>query len=250
MKIYQIDYSFSQFDLDVCIPILITFVFFTIYWFVANSEIIKGYFYSKDKHNKASLYHVFFTKTFGFFSMGIMPLLIIFFYSEVWWKAIINLLSFNKNLTFIGVSILVLSLIIIPLSYFSGKKTENQRNYPQVRSKSWTNKTLTIYLFGWSIYLFGYELLFRGVLLLPLYQILGFWPAVIVNISLYSSTHIPKGLTETLGAIPLGFVLCILTIISDSIWIAFIVHLIMAWTNSLSALKNNPDMKFVINQNK
>ena len=43
------------------------------------------------------------------------------------------------------------------------------------------------------------------------------WPAIAINIALYSATHILKGLDETIGAIPLGFVLCLLTISSGTI---------------------------------
>jgi membrane protease YdiL (CAAX protease family) len=96
---------------------------------------------------------------------------------------------------------------------------------------------------GWFLYLFGYEFLFRGVLLIPLIEPLGMWPAIAINIVLYSATHIPKGLDETIGAIPLGFVLCLLTISSGTIWIAFIVHVVIAWTNTFTALKFHPDMQ-------
>ena len=99
-------------------------------------------------------------------------------------------------------------------------------------------------LLGWAIYLFGYEFLFRGILLFPLAETVGVWPAIAVNIALYSATHIPKGLDETLGAIPLGLVLCWLTLASGTIWIAFLVHVAMAWTNSLTALKHHPDIHY------
>jgi len=62
---------------------------------------------------------------------------------------------------------------------------------------------------------------------------------------LYATTHIPKGLRETLGALPLGLVLCLLTLTSGTIWIAFFVHLAMALTNSFAALKFHPDMVYV-----
>ena len=81
----------------------------------------------------------------------------------------------------------------------------------------------------------------RGV---PLAETVGVWPAIAVNIALYSATHIPKGLDETLGAIPLGLVLCWLTLASGTIWIAFLVHVAMAWTNSLTALKHHPDIHY------
>ena len=97
---------------------------------------------------------------------------------------------------------------------------------------------------GWFIYLFGYELLFRGILLFPLVAAIGVWPAIGVNIALYSATHIPKGVEETIGAVPLGLVLCILTLLSGNIWIAFLVHVLMAWTNTFTALHFNPEMTY------
>lgn len=106
-------------------------------------------------------------------------------------------------------------------------------------------KIVFINALGWAIYLFGYEFLFRGVLLFPLVDSIGVWPAIAVNIALYSATHIPKGLDETIGAIPLGLVLCLLTLASGTIWIAFLVHVAMAWTNSFTALKFHPEINYI-----
>jgi len=141
--------------------------------------------------------------------------------------------------------IIGLSALVIPLVYFSAKKDKNLINYPQIRAKKWTTRTVLINALGWFLYLFGYEFLFRGVLLIPLIEPLGIWPAIAINTALYSATHIPKGLDETIGAIPLGIVLCLLTISSGTIWIAFIVHVVMAWTNTFTALKYNPEMQFL-----
>ena len=138
-----------------------------------------------------------------------------------------------------------LCVLVIPLAFFSAKSPKNFVNYPQIRTKVWGKKTLFLSLLGWAIYLFGYEFLFRGVLFVPLVEPLGLWPAIAINVALYSATHIPKGLDETIGAIPLGIVLCLLTVASGTIWIAFIVHLAMAWTNNLTALKHNPDINYI-----
>ena len=100
-------------------------------------------------------------------------------------------------------------------------------------------------LLGWFLYLFGYEFLFRGVLLIPVVKALGVWPAIAINVAIYSATHIPKGLDETVGAIPLGLALCLLTLATGTIWIAFLVHVTMAWTNTLTSLKFNPEMKYI-----
>jgi membrane protease YdiL (CAAX protease family) len=135
-------------------------------------------------------------------------------------------------------------LLVIPLAAYSAKKEKNLVNYPQIRAKVWTKKTFRLNLIGWAVYLVGYELLFRGILLFPLVEAYGIWLAIAVNVALYSATHIPKGLDETLGAAPLGFVLCLLTLMSGNIWISVLVHIGMAWTNSLTALKHHPEIHY------
>jgi membrane protease YdiL (CAAX protease family) len=243
MNHFTIDWTWTALDLKICLPIILTLVFFSIYWFTSKSEKIKRIFYNKYDYDQASLKHIFFTKYFGFFSMGILPALLILIVLPEFTLADLGFTLIYETFLFSFLWILGLSILIIPLVYFSAQKQKNLVNYPQIRAKVWTKKMLFINALGWFLYLFGYEFLFRGVLLIPLIETLGMWPAIAVNIALYSATHIPKGLDETIGAIPLGFVLCLLTISSGTIWIAFIVHVVMAWTNTFTALKFHPDMQ-------
>lgn len=245
MNYHKLDWLFSEKDLIISLPILLTLVFFTLYWFVSKSNKIKNLFYQKYDFDRASLNHIFFTKYFGFFSMGVIPTIVCTSFLP-------NITIENLGFTFIYDTtlfsllwILGLSALVIPLVYFSAKKDKNLINYPQIRAKKWTIRTVLINALGWFLYLFGYEFLFRGVLLIPLIEPLGMWPAIAINTALYSATHIPKGLDETIGAIPLGIVLCLLTISSGTIWIAFIVHVVMAWTNTFTALKYNTEMQFL-----
>jgi len=217
---------------------------FIIYWFVAQSEKIKARFFSKYPFDVACRKHIFFTKYVGFFVLGIFPLFIYLIgFGNTSPKDLG--LQFNPATTWYSLFwIMALSLISAPLAFISARKEENLRNYPQIRSKEWTDRTFVINLLGWALYLFGYELLFRGTLLFPLVKTIGIWPAIAINIALYAATHIPKGLAETIGAIPLGFVLCVLTIESETIWIAFLVHVVLAWTNSLTALAYHPEIGY------
>jgi membrane protease YdiL (CAAX protease family) len=234
----------SSQDLIVCLPILLTLFCFIIYWFTANSTGIKKYYFNKFNSDEASIKHVFFTKILGLIVFGGLPFIIssIFLKGSKYNFFGIQIV-FNKVL-FSFLWTLGLSLVVIPLAFRSAKNPKNLINYPQIRAKIWTRKTFVINLFGWAIYLFGYELLFRGILFFPLAHELGLWQAITINIALYSATHIPKGLDETIGAIPLGIVLCLLTWESEMIWIAYFVHLAMAWTNSLTALKFHPEIKY------
>tara|TARA_B110000037_G_C17037731_1_gene472336 strand:- start:446 stop:1186 length:741 start_codon:yes stop_codon:yes gene_type:complete len=242
MNNFKIDWTWTDLDLRISLPLLLTLAFFSIYWFTSKSEKIKKRFYDKYDHDQASFKHIFFTKYFGFISMGILPTIFCLVFLPELTLADLGLTFIYKTAQFSIFWILGLSILIIPLVYFSAKKPKNLVNYPQIRAKVWTKKMIFINALGWFLYLFGYEFLFRGILLIPLIEPLGMWPAIAINIALYSATHIPKGLDETVGAIPLGFVLCLLTISSGTIWIAFIVHVVMAWTNTFTALKFHPEM--------
>jgi membrane protease YdiL (CAAX protease family) len=48
---------------------------------------------------------------------------------------------------------------------------------------------------------------------------------------------------ETLGAIPLGLLLSYLTLESNSILIALVVHIIMALSNEWFSIRSNPEIK-------
>lgn len=241
------DSGWKENDLKTFLPIILALVFFVTYWFVAQSTSIKSKFYAKNDADTASVKHIFFTKYFGFLSMGVAPtVLCLIFIKDV--SLADYGLTFIPSTTFFTIVWTVgLCVLVVPLAAFSAKKPKNLVNYPQIRAKKWDNSIYFKNLLGWALYLFGYEFLFRGVLLIPLVDTLGVWPAIAINIALYSATHIPKGLDETIGAIPLGLVLCLLTLASGTIWIAFIVHVAMAWTNSLTALKHHPEIHYVRN---
>ncbi len=239
------DLSWRENDLNSFLPMVVALVGFIIYWFSAKSEKIKAKFYDKYDEDKASIKHILFTKYSGLVWMGMMPAIVCLIALPQYSLADYGLTFYKETALTTIVWIVGLSVLIVPLVSFSARKPKNLVNYPQIRAKEWDRKLKMQNALGWAAYLFGYEFLFRGILFFPLVPEIGLWPAIAVNIALYSATHIPKGLDETIGAIPLGLVLCILSILTGTIWIAFIVHVVMAWTNSFTALKHNPEMKSV-----
>ena len=241
----SLDLTWQQADLYSFLPIVLALIFFSAYWFIAKSEKIKKLFYNQNEPDQASVIHISFNRVVGFVSMGIIPLVICLVFLPGYTLADYGLTWKSETAITSLLWTLGLSAVVIPVAYFSAQKPENLVNYPQIRAKKWTNKTVIINAAGWALYLLGYELLFRGVLLFPVVDHLGIWPAIAINIALYSATHIPKGMSETIGAAPLGLILCILTLTTGTIWIAFIVHLAMALTNCFTALKFHPDMKYI-----
>lgn len=225
-------------------PIYLALVGFVCFWFISKSERVKAYYFKKYPHDTAWLRFIYMTKWVGFLTMGLLPLIVLFILNPTRDLAYYGLNFRSDTLLFNAVVTIGLAVILIPLVSFSAKKQKNLVNYPQIRAQNWDTKTFRYNLLGWAVYLFGYELLFRGLLLFPLVEAYGIWLAIAINVALYSATHIPKGLDETIGAAPLGFVLCLLTLMAGNIWIAFLVHVAMAWTNSLTALKHHPEIQY------
>jgi membrane protease YdiL (CAAX protease family) len=240
-----VDLSWQTNDIESFYPIVIATIGFTIYWFISISDKVKSKFYTKYDSDKASEKHILFTKYSGFIWMGIIPIIISLIILPHYTLANYGL-SIIPETTLTSLAwIIGLCLLIVPIATISARNPKNFVNYPQIRAKEWNTSLKIKNALGWAAYLFGYEVLFRGILLFPLVAQFGVWPAIGINVALYSSTHIPKGLDETIGAIPLGIVLCLLTLLTGTIWIAFFVHLAMALTNSFTALKYNPAMKSV-----
>ena len=137
----------------------------------------------------------------------------------------------------------ILGSIIIGVNLFVASTPQNIRVYPQIRLRSWNAKELTLNFASWFVYLLGYEFMFRGILLFSFYDSYGAAVAITVNCIMYALVHIPKGAKETIGAIPLGFILSVICLYTESFFVAFFFHIIMAFSNDYFAIKANPFME-------
>ncbi|MFT6323578.1 MAG: membrane protease YdiL (CAAX protease family) [Halieaceae bacterium] len=209
-----IDLSWQLGDMNSFYPIIVATFGFIIYWFIAKSGKIKARFYNSNTADEASIKHILFTKYMGLLWMGIIPLILLLIILPQYRLADYGLTLLPETTLTSMAWIVGLALIIVPVAIFSAKNPKNFVNYPQIRAKEWTTSLKGRNALGWAAYLFGYEILFRGILLFPLVAQFGVWPAIAINVALYSSTHIPKGLDETIGAIPLGIVLSLLTLLT------------------------------------
>jgi membrane protease YdiL (CAAX protease family) len=134
--------------------------------------------------------------------------------------------------------------LLVGLSLLTAGTPWNLAMYPQIRSKLWTPRLLFISAIGWLGFLIAYEFMFRGFLLHASLNIMQPVPAIAVNVAIYAFAHMYKGPGETFGAIPLGIVLCYLTIITGNIWSAVILHSVMALSNEWFSIRAHPDMNF------
>lgn len=213
---------------------------FSLYHFVSLSETLKDRFIAQYGPIKGPTRFLWFSRYFGSLSIGLIPFVV----------ALVVLQKSPADLGFsfdhTGTSLLwigALSCLIIPMNFFNARKAKNLAFYPNVREKEWTKGMVAHNAFTWIAYLFGYELMFRGFLLFATVEFMGAWPAIILNTALYALVHVPKNLEETIGAVPLGLLLCLITLSTGTFWVAFGVHICLALSNFFFSLRNHPEMR-------
>ncbi len=231
----------SHLDWISVLPLTLSLTGFLAFWFVFHGEGLKARFHRSMPHDPACLWHIFSVKAWGFFTMGVIPAIVM--WSVLGWNpADLGLRWPSEHSTAIWKWTLGLGVVVVAVAWLGARKFDPQ--YPQMQAKEWTMGMMMVNWLGWALYLAGYEFMFRGVLLFPLTETMGAWSAVAVNTVLYSATHIPKGRDEAIGAIPLGFLLCWVTLQTTSLWPAILVHIFMAWTNSTVRFMRHPEMKW------
>jgi len=235
-----------QISVFTALPVMLTVVFYSLYWLVKSSGKLKEMIYARYEPVSANVIHVFITRSAGFLLLGAVPVALTVMLSTGYSIEDAGLGFRPERAGFTVISVILMSVLIIPVVSFSARKPQIYDNYPEIRVTGWTGMFLFAELFTWALYLLGYEALFRGVLLFGLANSLGPVAATIISVILYSAAHLPKNRTETLAAIPFGLVLCLLTLWSGSVWIAFIVHFINAVTTTIIAIRFNPAMSFAI----
>jgi hypothetical protein len=225
---------------DSIISVLIVAAAFICYYYISRLKVIRDYLTDKLEEEQGQLRLVLFQRLCGVLFFGIIPA---FFFLFLMNSSIFNfVLKIHFDL-YSFIAIISLGFIAFLINYFITKSPENLKMYPQIRTKKWTYSLLVLSGLSWMAYLFAYEYLFRGILLFSCVGELGVLPAIIVNVSIYGLVHIYKGTKETIGAIPMGIILCILTLHFGTIWAAFWIHCCLALSNEWFSIKYNPEIK-------
>jgi hypothetical protein len=222
-------------DIKVGIIITATISFYYLYYYffcgLLPSKIFRKY---DSVAYQIKIY--LFRKFGGFIILGLGPLIVYLcvFSGNIMADFGISIEKIVKNFVLIlilcsGVFILVyfLSKFLIPLNDTPGMKIEN-----------WNLRFFLIDSIGWIFYLIGYEFLFRGILLFTCLNFFGIWPAIAINLAIYSAIHMVKGIGETIGAFVWGLFVCLLTIHFQTILIALILHIVLALSTDYFAVKN------------
>lgn len=219
----------------IAITVIASYLYFMILNRINSVKTVKNSLF------KVKLY--LFRKAAGFVLLGVIPALlgVIFFQINP-----LQMLRFPENSLNLWVWIIAVSVLLILLNLFNARSKELQAVYPELRLQVWNPGSLAIAGGGWMLYLTGYEFLFRGILLSGCIQAFEIGPAIVINLALYSSLHLPKGLKEAIAAIPFGALLCYLTIESNSVLPAILLHCVQAVSAEISCIYRNREMSFSI----
>ncbi|HLP93304.1 MAG TPA: CPBP family intramembrane glutamic endopeptidase [Saprospiraceae bacterium] len=238
------EYTFAwpEASAEANITIILVTIGFIVFWFTGKSDKLLTKQIQAYGPEDGQQRHVFIKRIVGMATFGLIPGLVLlagmgFSWSDYGVKPSLDVVSLYW--------ILGLSAIIIPMTFRSTRAADNLAQYPEIRRANWSPKLVVLSALSWMGYLVAYELMFRGFLLFSCVRAFGVWPAIIINTSIYALVHVPKNAKEGIGAIPLGLLLCVLTLQTQTIWIALIVHWVLSLANEWFSLKYHPDMQVV-----
>ncbi len=179
--------------------------------------------------------HIVYQRIAGFLIFGLLPLILVTFSNSLYQEFGLKGPTLSTGLW----ALLLMTLIII-INYFNASSPQNLAMYPQIRCTQWSYSLIITSTLTWILYILGYEFLFRGYLLFSSIQVIGLWPAIILNTIIYSLVHFHKGLKEMIGSLLFGVILCYLCYSTGSIWIAVIAHSTMVLSNEWFSIIKNP----------
>ncbi len=225
------DPSLAAYAAIISVPVL-----FLLYIIIVKSNII-AVFQSSGNIDPAIPF--FILKLTGFVLFGIVPFILFTSLSGCLPAKAVLTTGTSGHLWHVLVCLILLVTVI---TFYTSRSKALQARSPQLRIKVWSITDFLISISGWVIYLFGYEYLFRGILWITCYTAFGFWPALSVNVLLYSMAHIDQGLAMSAGAVPVGIVFCILALLTGSFLPAFLLHTWMAVCTEIFSVYHNPEI--------
>lgn len=223
------------------IVILATVIFYYVYYYFATSRLPEKFCASINQPAQ-KLVALFMLKKFsGFLILGLIPgVLYYFLLNPDLGKFGFSMKHFNSNI------LVIFSLaFIIAIVLFVNQKANKQNNSLQINLSEWNILLFLINAIGWIFYLIGYEFLFRGILLFECYSSFGFWPAVAINVAIYSAIHMVNGKDQAIGALIFGGITCYLALSMGSILIPIMMHISLSIISDYFSIKYNTSLSFI-----
>jgi membrane protease YdiL (CAAX protease family) len=235
--IFTGEVSFSAESLAFMAVFTVVLMFF-LYWYTAGEKILLNTFVKPlfPSRSIETIEYISYKLT-GILFTGLIPLVIFVLIIDVSPSRIGLVIGRTFKFWYLLVALITITALV---SFQLSKGGKVQEKSPELKIRDWFPRHIVLSVSAWLFYILGYEFLFRGVLWFLCSEAFGFWPALIINILLYSLVHLPQGRFIAIGAIPLGIILCILSHLTGSFLPAFIVHSCVAVFTDLFSLFHNP----------
>jgi membrane protease YdiL (CAAX protease family) len=225
----------------ISVVILSTVIIYYLYFYVVNSNLLKKYGAGITPGAKKEVMLFLLKKCSGFLILGLIPgILYYFFLDKNFDKFGLSVNQLSNNF-----SIILLLIFIIVVVLFINQKANKQHNSLQINISEWNYFLFVINVSGWIIYLVGYEFLFRGILLFECNSSFGFWPAIAINVAVYSAIHMVYGKEQAFGSLIFGGIACYLTLSCGTLLIPIIMHINLSFFSDYFSIKYNESLSFV-----
>lgn len=230
----QLNYFPTSDHLDAAIAISAATVGFMIFWSVVSSKKIIPRLAQSRSAEDAQEAKIHLQRVVGVTCFGIIPALVFTAGMGRSWSDFGVLARFSLNELWWTLG---LAAVAVLLAYIGAQKAEGRAFYPEIRRSVWSTRTVVLSALGWTGYTIAYELLFRGFLLFSCERAFGIGAAIAINTSIYALAHVPKRMTEGIGSVVFGIILCGVTLQTGTIWVAMLVHIALALSNEWFALR-------------
>jgi len=215
---------------------------FIIFWFTGKSAYLLRKQVELYGPERGQARHIFIKRIVGMLFFGLIPAIFLFSNFDRTWADYGVALKFSPVVWYWTLG---LSAVLIFMTSRSTRTPDNLEQYPEIRTTFWSRRLLIWSALSWMGYLVAYELMFRGFLLFSCARAFGAWPAIVINTAIYALVHVPKSAKEGIGAIPLGLLLCLITLETQTIWVALLVHWVLSLANEWFSLKYQPIMRVI-----
>lgn len=227
--------------LAISIVVLVSVIFFYFYYYFTTSGLPEKICKNINRSIQKKVTVFLTKKVSGFLILGIVPGVIYYFFlNRDFGKFGFSPVHFKNNYQTIFLLMLIIATVL-----FVNQKVHRQNNSLQIEITKWNFALFLINAFGWLIYLVGYEFLFRGILLFECNASFGFWPAIAINIAIYSAIHMVNGKDQTIGALIFGGIACYLTLTRGTILIPIIMHVSLSVFSDYFSIRYNDKLSFV-----
>lgn len=223
------------------VVILSTVIFYYIYFYFITSGSPEKFCSTIIQPARKKIALFLLKKFSGFLILGLIPGVIYYYsLSRDFGKFGFSADQYMNNLLVIFPLVTIIAIIL-----FINQKANKQNNSLQINLSEWNILLFLLNAAGWIIYLIGYEFLFRGILLFECYISFGFWPAIAINVTIYSALHMVNGKDQTIGALIFGGIACYFTLSRGSVLIPVIMHVSLSILSDYFSIKYNTSLSFI-----